>query len=82
MQFNFNKGINMVTRSQVNKAITKAGVKAELVKGDGYFYFIGEDIKNGVSDGVYVYTVGELSLREWMVELAERATVQPDTNLL
>lgn len=62
-----------VTIKQVNKALEAAGIKAELVKGDGYFYFHGEAMDNAAEQGVYgVYRLGELSVERWVQEAKER----------
>lgn len=35
----------MLTLKKVNAELTRAGIRAELVKGDGYFYFVGQDVE-------------------------------------
>lgn len=63
----------MTTRAAVNKAIAHLG-DIELVKGEGYFYFIGNDVSVHAS-GVYVYTINELPLDRWVEEAqAAKAT--------
>lgn len=32
----------MTTPKQVNKALVKEGIKGEIYRGNGYYYFIGE----------------------------------------
>ena len=56
----------MTTRAAVNKAIAHLG-KIELVKGEGYFYFIGDDV-NVWAESVYVYRLNELTLERWIEE--------------
>ena len=56
----------MITLRTVNKAIAHFG-DIELVKGNGYFYFVGEDV-NVWAEGVYVYRLNELSLERWIEE--------------
>jgi len=55
-----------VTRSQVNKAIKSLG-QIELIKGNGYFYFIGDSVSVDAS-GVYVNSIGQLTLDQWIDE--------------
>lgn len=55
----------------INKELAKLGHSAELVKGGGYFYFIGDDIAEGQIDSVYVYKLNELSLSQWLEEASE-----------
>ena len=64
----------MITLRTVNKAIAHLG-DIELVKGNGYFYFVGEDV-NVWAEGVYVYRLNELSLERWIEEakVAQKAS--------
>jgi hypothetical protein len=55
-----------VTRAQVNKAIKSFG-QIELIKGNGYFYFIGDSVSVDAS-GVYVNSIGQLTLDQWIDE--------------
>lgn len=57
----------MLTLKKVNDAIKAAGIKAELVKGKGYFYFVGSEVRDD-ADGVYVYSLNELDLARWIEE--------------
>lgn len=56
----------MITRKEVNRAIAHLG-DIELIKGSGYFYFIGNAVSTSAS-GVYVNSLNELSLDEWIAE--------------
>ena len=58
--------MSKVTRTQVNKAIKCLG-EIELIKGEGYFYFIGNSVSTDAS-GVYVNSIGQLSLDQWISE--------------
>lgn len=58
-----------ITLTQINKEIAKRGYDATLVKGDGYFYFIGPAVDNITSTSVYVYKVNQLPLEQWIDEL-------------
>lgn len=61
------------TASQVTRALEKAGFKAELVRGDGYWYFFGDDAESLTEQGVYgVYRIGELSVERWVEEFKSR----------
>jgi hypothetical protein len=59
-----------VTINQVNTALKNKGYKDELVKGKGYFYFAGP--AGGASDwgqsSVYVYSINQLTLPQWVEE--------------
>ena len=55
-----------VSRATINKEIKKLGYEAELIKGEGYFYFVGKDVD--VSVGIYVNKIDELSFEEWIEE--------------
>lgn len=57
------------TRAQVNKAIAKLG-QIELIKGSGYFYFVGDSVSVDAS-GVYVNSIGQLTLEQWIAEAKE-----------
>lgn len=52
----------------VNKAIAEAGIRAQLVRGTGYYYFVGDDVSVTRATGVYVYRLNELTLEEWLEE--------------
>jgi hypothetical protein len=65
---------------QFNTHIANKGIKAELVEGEGYFYFVGEDVDLAKTTSVYVYAFDHLSLSQWETELrvimAEHADFQ------
>ena len=56
----------MITIKQINKEITKLGYNAELVKGEGYFYFVGDDVLLCFTTSVYVNSVNQLTLEQWI----------------
>lgn len=63
----------MLTLRKVNGELTRAGIRAELVKGDGYFYFVGQDVELAQEQGVYgVFRLNDLSLEQWVEEARQR----------
>lgn len=57
------------TINQVNKALKAAGIDAELLRGEGYFYFSGKAMDVVQEQGVYgVYRLNELSVERWVAE--------------
>ena len=59
-----------LTIKNVNAMIAALGIKAELVKGRGYLYFIGDDVDFAKSTSVYVYRISDYqSINMWMDEL-------------
>lgn len=62
-----------ISLNQVNKALKAKGVSTELVKGDGYFYFIGKEVEHNATTSVYVYRLNELSLDGWLNEFSSMA---------
>lgn len=59
------------TINTVNKALVTAGLAMTLVKGEGYFYFVGAGVKDD-AEGVYVYKLSDLSVEEWVSEGKDR----------
>ena len=65
-----------VTINNINKAIKeKTGVDAQIVKGEGYFYFVSvtdekvDTILNGAySSSVYVFHLTSYSVERWVEE--------------
>ncbi len=57
----------MLQLRTINKALAARGhANVELVKGDGYFYFIGEDADQFYTSSVYVYRLNQLTLEQWI----------------
>ena len=57
------------TLAAVNKALAAAGIDAELVKGRGYFYFVGSDMDYAEEQGVYgVFRLSDLSVTQCVEE--------------
>lgn len=58
-----------ITLKRVNAALKAEGIDAELVRGEGYFYFTGKAMDTVQEQGVYgVYRLGELSVERWVAE--------------
>lgn len=77
----------MLTLKQVNAAIAAKGIKAELVKGAGYYWFFGDDVEYAVEGtSVYVYRLNDQSLQGWMDDLdrilADHNSHKPDQEAL
>lgn len=59
-----------LTIKSVNAAIVAKGIKAEIVKGNGYFWFCGDDVQFATSTSVdAVCAINHLTLEQWMSEL-------------
>ena len=59
--------------STVNAEIQRQGFDAELVKGEGYFYFLGPDVERAYSTMVNVTRLNQISLDQWMIRFHEIA---------
>lgn len=55
--------------STVNSAIARAGIKAQLVRGQGYFYFTGQAVELAYSTSVPVHKITQLTEAQWLEEL-------------
>ena len=62
----------MLTLKAVNKEIKKLGFDCELVKGKDYFYFHGCAVDLSQDTSVYVSTLNQLTLDEWIEELRDK----------
>lgn len=63
----------MLTLKKVNAELVRLGIRAELVRGDGYFYFVGEDVELALEQGVYgVFRLNDLTLDQWVEEARQR----------
>jgi len=53
--------------TDINKALKIAGYEGyKLVRGKGYFYFIGNDSMFWETSSVYVYRLDELTIQQWV----------------
>ena len=54
---------------QVTKAIRKAGFAVDCVKGEGYVYFIADDMRE--IDSVYVCYLNEMTVERYVEHVAD-----------
>jgi len=59
----------------VNKAIKVAGIDATLIRGEGYFYFVGDAVSID-APSVYVYRINNQTISEWIAHA--RTSLNPD----
>lgn len=57
-----------VSLTAVNSALKQIGADETLVKGKGYFYFIGGESTEWNQQSVYVFSIKELSIEQWITE--------------
>ena len=62
---------HMLTLPGLNKKIQALGIKAELVKGNGYFYFSGDDVQYAFCASVCVFRINHLDEKQWLDSLKE-----------
>ena len=63
----------MTTLASANRAIAKAGIPLELVRGDGYHYFVYVGPEENVLvdiDSVYVCYTNTFTAKQWVEEAA------------
>ena len=63
----------MTTLASANRAIAKAGIPLELVRGDGYHYFVYVGSEENVLvdiDSVYVCYTNTFTTAQWVEEAA------------
>ena len=61
-----------VTIAAINAAVKKKGWKERLTRGEGYFYWYGGDAAGFYESGVYVFNLNDLTITEWLQDLAEK----------
>lgn len=62
--------------ADINREITKRWPGVELVKGEGYFYLIGDSLDLAYSTSIYAFSVNQLTKAQWMsvvTEIMEKA---------
>jgi hypothetical protein len=57
-----------VTLKAINEELAKRGFSARLEKGDGYFYFSGEEPAEWLDRTVNASSLASLSVDQWMAE--------------
>ena len=62
----------MLRLSTVNKEIKNLGFDCELVKGNGYSYFYGADFDKVKDSCVYVNSLNQLTMQQWLFELKSK----------
>ena len=62
----FWQAIVMLRLYHVNDALKSEGIDAELVKGEGYYWFDGNDVEFAKTTSVMVYRLNHLSLEQWI----------------
>ena len=67
----------MTTVNKINKALTKEGIPGQIVKGKGYYYFIG-----GLFDKVG--SIYSIDLRAWtteqVIDYIKESTIKHEDN--
>lgn len=58
-----------ITIASINATIAARGIAAELVKGEGYYYFMGAAVEGAETTMVMVTRLRALTEKEWMGEL-------------
>ena len=54
------------TTRAVTAALRREGYPLELVKGEGYFYFVYDTPELYETESVYVYRLNELTREQWL----------------
>ena len=57
-----------LTLKAINEGLAKRGSRAQLEKGDGYFYFSGGAAADWLDRTVNAHSLSSLSLDQWMAE--------------
>lgn len=65
----------MVTLKKINKALKAKGYDSILHRGEGYFYFEGNEADCFEEQGVYICKVRALTVEEWVAEFERRLSV-------
>ena len=54
--------------AEVNRELKKSGSADKLVRGRGYYYFVGPSADTWHSSSVGVYRASDLTVERWMAE--------------
>lgn len=60
--------MSRVTLAAVNVALAAKNIDGELLKGNGYFYFWGPAFDRCSTASVFVTSLNQLTLEQWMSE--------------
>ena len=60
--------MSRTTLRNVNAALLRAGLRAELVRGAGYFYFAGPDMERAHTTSVMTPRLGSMTVEQWVEE--------------
>lgn len=74
-----------LTLKTVNRHLKSLGVREELVKGEGYFYFSGGTAHKWYTTIVYVWRINDLTLEQWVESyygLLQNAVVDLQCNIV
>jgi hypothetical protein len=64
--------IKMIQLRTVNKKLKELGFgQYELVKGEGYFYVCGPEVELWYTSSIYVYSLNQLSLDQWIESITD-----------
>lgn len=66
--------MSTVTIATVNKYLKAAGHDERLCRGNGYFYFVDGEAHLWPSSSVYVYSLNQLSVGDWLAERDDLAS--------
>jgi hypothetical protein len=55
-----------LTLNKINCELAKRGHDERLVRGKGYFYFVGGNAASWQSSGVYTYHLNGFTLEQWL----------------
>ena len=70
----------MLTLKRVNKRLSQLGLNVELVKGDGYFYCIGDDVEGAYSTSIFTYRLNDLDMERWVSEVRSIIESKTESN--
>ena len=56
-----------ITTKRINVALTKAGIPLEIVRGEGYQYFVYDDGKRFETESIMVCYLNHFTVAQWVV---------------
>lgn len=57
----------------VNAALKAKGYKAEIVRGEGYWYFYGPDADHFDEQGIYIMYISHQTIEQWVRDFEVKA---------